>query len=262
MVSPLRGSKRPRKRIDGTSFRIAGGAATLGWKTSVSMPFGMICQLALKYRSSATVVECDTQIAASSLSSRFWKYPLQQPVAVATGRSTCGTCRPPGTSASSIASSGRIGVSGECTCTMSYRPARSTLAHLAPQPEADRDARLGAVGVHRLAASEADDVRLRLGAGNVRRDDVDVMSAAARFAGEEVHVLADAAQVRIVVLGDERDAQRALVVSVREGGKIGKRRSALECSGTGRRRSRAAWSAGLVDRHSILEHETSSSPLA
>jgi hypothetical protein len=46
--SPLRGSKRPRKRIDGTSFRIADGAAALGWKTSVSIPFGMICQGALK----------------------------------------------------------------------------------------------------------------------------------------------------------------------------------------------------------------------
>ena len=74
VVSPLRGSKRPRKRIDGTSFRMAGGARPRsGWKTSVSMPFGMICQGALKYRSSATVVECETQIAAASMSSRFWK---------------------------------------------------------------------------------------------------------------------------------------------------------------------------------------------
>ena len=47
--------------------------------------------------------------------------------------------------------------------------------------------------------------------GNVRRDDVDVMPATARFAREEMHVLADPAQVRIVVLGDQRDAQRPLV---------------------------------------------------
>ena len=61
--------------------------------------------------------------------------------------------------------------------------------------------------------------RMTFGCGsrarNVRRDDVDVMPAPACLAGEEVHVLADAAEVRIVVLRDQRDAQRALVVRVR-----------------------------------------------
>ena len=47
--------------------------------------------------------------------------------------------------------------------------------------------------------------------GMLRRDDVDVMAATARFAGEEMDVLADATQVRIVVLRDQRDAQRTLV---------------------------------------------------
>ena len=37
------------------------------------MPFGMICQSASKYRSSATVVLCETAMAAPSMSSRFWK---------------------------------------------------------------------------------------------------------------------------------------------------------------------------------------------
>ena len=54
-------------------------------------------------------------------------------------------------------------------------------------------------------------MRLLLSAGNVRRDDVDVMPATTCLAREEVHVLADAAQVRIVVLRDQRDAERPLV---------------------------------------------------
>jgi hypothetical protein len=45
----------------------------------------------------------------------------------------------------------------------------------------------------------------------VRRDDVDVVSATARFAREEMDVLANATQMRIVVLGHQRDAQRAFV---------------------------------------------------
>ena len=84
-------------------------------------------------------------------------------------------------------------------------------AHVAAEIPAERDPRLRAVGVHRLAAAEPNDVRLRLGARDVRRDDVDVMTAAARLAREEMDVLADAAQVRIVVLGDQRDAKRPLV---------------------------------------------------
>src|SRR5215831_4421528 len=51
------------------------------------------------------------------------------------------------------------------------------------------------------------------------------MSATARLARKEMDVLADAAQVRIVVLGHQRDAQRALVafdeLEIRE---VGKRR--------------------------------------
>jgi hypothetical protein len=45
----------------------------------------------------------------------------------------------------------------------------------------------------------------------VRRNDVDVVAATARFAREEMDVLADTAQMRIVVLGHQRDAQRAFV---------------------------------------------------
>jgi hypothetical protein len=87
------------------------------------------------------------------------------------------------------------------------------------------------------------------------------MSTPARFAGKEVHVLADPAEVRIVVLRHQRDAQAPLVVSVRKDGKIGKRRSALECGSSGRR-SHERHGQLVVERHSTLEHETSSSPLA
>jgi hypothetical protein len=45
----------------------------------------------------------------------------------------------------------------------------------------------------------------------VRRDDVDVMSTTPRFAREEVYVLADAPEMRIVVLRDEGDSEGALV---------------------------------------------------
>ncbi len=88
-------------------------------------------------------------------------------------------------------------------------PVAEDSPHLLPERHADRDARLRAVGVDRLAASDADDSALVPRSRDVRRDDVDVVSALARFLREEVDVLADAAEVRIVVLRNERDAQGA-----------------------------------------------------
>jgi hypothetical protein len=70
---------------------------------------------------------------------------------------------------------------------------------------------------------EANDVRLLFGAGNVRRDDVHVVPATTSFAREEMHVLADAAEMRIVVLGHQRNAQRSLVVGQLERGELRKR---------------------------------------
>jgi hypothetical protein len=55
-------------------------------------------------------------------------------------------------------------------------------------------------------------VRLLFRAGNVRRDDVHMVSAAARFAGKEVDMLANTPEVRIVILGHQRNAQGTLVV--------------------------------------------------
>jgi hypothetical protein len=77
-------------------------------------------------------------------------------------------------------------------------------------------------------------VRLRLCSPDTRRDDVDVMPAPARFTCEEVHVLTDAAEMRIVVLRHQRDAEATVVVRVGERRKIGERRLALERSSSGR----------------------------
>ena len=74
------------------------------------------------------------------------------------------------------------------------------------QLESPRESRLRSIGVHRLALADANDVWLVPRARNVRRNDVDVVAVAARLAGEEVHVLADAAEVGIVVLRHQRDA--------------------------------------------------------
>jgi hypothetical protein len=84
-------------------------------------------------------------------------------------------------------------------------------AQVTAQVPTQRDASLRSIRVNRLAAADADDVRLLFSAGNVRRDHVDMMAAAARLASEKVDVLANAAQVGIVVLGHQRDAQRPLV---------------------------------------------------
>jgi hypothetical protein len=83
--------------------------------------------------------------------------------------------------------------------------------HVAPQMPTQRDAGLGAVGIHRLAATQPDDVRLFLRPWNMRRNDVDVMAAPAGLASKEVDVLADAAKVRVVVLRNQRNTQRPLV---------------------------------------------------
>jgi hypothetical protein len=80
--------------------------------------------------------------------------------------------------------------------------------------EPPREARLRSIGVDRLTLPDAYDVGLVTRARDVRGDNVDVMSVAARFAGDDVHVLADAAEVRIVVLGDERDSERTRMLHV------------------------------------------------
>src|ERR1700674_5391859 len=77
------------------------------------------------------------------------------------------------------------------------------------QLESPRKSCLRPVRVNGLALPDANDVRLVTGAGHVGRDDVHLMSMSPRLAREEVDVLADSAKVRIVVLSDERDSERA-----------------------------------------------------
>src|SRR3954468_9066937 len=74
---------------------------------------------------------------------------------------------------------------------------------------------LRAVCIDRLALTDPDYMGLGPGAGNIRRDDVDVMSVAPRFSREEMNVLADAAKMRIVVLRNECDAERTRMLDPR-----------------------------------------------
>ena len=67
-------------------------------------------------------------------------------------------------------------------------------------------------------------MRLVLGAGDVRRDDVDVVPTTARLAREEVDVLTDPAKVGIVVLRHQRNAQRPAISSRLENRQIGEGR--------------------------------------
>lgn len=84
-------------------------------------------------------------------------------------------------------------------------PKTKDLAQLLSQLESPRKARLRSIGVNRLTLADANDVHLVARARNVRRDYVDLVTVTARFAREEMNVLADAAQVRVVILGDECD---------------------------------------------------------
>jgi hypothetical protein len=95
--------------------------------------------------------------------------------------------------------------------------------HLPSQAEANRDPRLRSVAVNGLTAAKPDDVRLFLRARNVRGDDIDVMTAPARLASKEMHVLTNAAEVRIVILRHQRDAQRAVIPNDRQMRQLGKR---------------------------------------
>ena len=74
---------------------------------------------------------------------------------------------------------------------------------------ADRKARVRSMHEHGLTASDTDDVRIGRAAFDVRCDDVDMMPEPTSFSRKEMHVLADTAEMRVVILGDERDSERA-----------------------------------------------------
>ena len=85
--------------------------------------------------------------------------------------------------------------------------APENLLELLLEIQADSKAGMRSVNEHRLTATQPDDVRIVRAALDVRRDDVYVMSKTPRFTRKEVDVLADPAEVRVVVLGYECDAK-------------------------------------------------------
>jgi hypothetical protein len=80
------------------------------------------------------------------------------------------------------------------------------LTKLFPQRKADGYSPLRAVGPDGLTVSNSNHVRLGAGTGHVGGDDVHVMTKPTGFASEEVHMFANAAEVRVVVLGYERNS--------------------------------------------------------
>src|SRR5207253_1762236 len=62
---------------------------------------------------------------------------------------------------------------------------------------------LRSVRINRLTLADANDVHLGPSARNLRGDDVDLMPVTSRLTREEVYVLADSTQVRVVVLRHE-----------------------------------------------------------
>src|SRR6476469_1136289 len=74
------------------------------------------------------------------------------------------------------------------------------IAHLASQRAPDRDTRQRAIAVDGDTPPDANDIRRIDRAGKIRGDDVDVMAAKPRLTREKMNVLADSAEVRIVIL--------------------------------------------------------------
>ena len=79
--------------------------------------------------------------------------------------------------------------------------------HVSTETATHRDAGERPIAVYREALPHANHVRDVTRAREIRRDDVDVMAVEPSFTRQEMHVLADAAQVRVVVLGDLRNPE-------------------------------------------------------
>jgi hypothetical protein len=90
------------------------------------------------------------------------------------------------------------------------------------QLESPGEAGLRSIRVYRLTFADANYVRLVAGAGNVRRDDVHLVAVASCLPRKEMHVFADAAEVRIVILRYQRDSERARVLHVRHWQRCGR----------------------------------------
>ena len=85
--------------------------------------------------------------------------------------------------------------------------ARKDLLELPRESNTDGHSCLRSIRVNRLASSETNDVRRFSPALDIRGDDVYMMAKLPRFAGEEMHMLYDSTQMRVVVLGDDSNAE-------------------------------------------------------
>ena len=75
------------------------------------------------------------------------------------------------------------------------------------EPETNCHPCLGAVEIDRLASSNPDHIGRGACTFDVGSDDVDVMTETPCLTREKVNMLADPAEVGIVILGDERDSE-------------------------------------------------------
>ena len=81
-------------------------------------------------------------------------------------------------------------------------------SNLLAEGHSDCESRLRAVEINRLARADAYYVRLFLRAVQTRRYDIHMMTKPACLARKEMHVLADSAKMRVVVLGNECNPER------------------------------------------------------
>ena len=177
------------------------------------MPFGMICQSASKYRLSATVVLCETAIAALQHVEPLLEEPAaervaERPVEIRVERADDRTVRLLDREDRQDRRERRVDVD-DVVPALAQHAAHVACGDSSPSVmrACEPLAYTGWLRPRRMTCGCAS------APGNVRRDDVDVMAAAPRLAREEMHVLADPAEVRIVVLRDQRDAERPLVAA-------------------------------------------------
>ena len=95
------------------------------------------------------------------------------------------------------------------------RAIAENISHLSPQGMSDGDSRERAVAIDGHAVPDTNHIGRVASAREVRRDDVHVMPAKACFAREEMDVLADSTEVRIVVLRDLGDSKSVHGVEAR-----------------------------------------------
>ena len=216
--TPLRGSNRPTKTIVRFPGAVPSGSAC-GEKKSVSTPFG-------------TTSQSSPGNDGDSESTTAWETAIRpsrrRRIRLTAGRAACSSRYPSGTTLCIVptvtgardhrtAASGRKGPTGLWTCTTSKRSGASRRWSCDPRSRSEeRHERLGAVRVERPGARQMLDLerprRQRLVAGGrrahrqPRRDQRDVVAAARELRRLAVDVLGDPAELRVVVVADDRDS--------------------------------------------------------